>query len=102
MTEQSEVLRCTETEGSITFTVRVVARASRTEATGEHEGALRVRIAAPPVDGAANDELTRYLSRALGVAPRDVQITSGHTSKTKRIRVNGADRTRLLRLAEEE
>jgi uncharacterized protein (TIGR00251 family) len=96
------VLRCTETEGSITFTVRVVVRASRTQATGEHEGALRVRIAAPPVDGAANEELTRFLARSLGVAPRDVEIIGGHTSKTKRVRVNGADPARLLRLAEEK
>ena len=65
---------------------------------GEHDGALRVRIAAPPVEGAANEELVRTLARALGVPTRAVEITSGHASKSKVVRVVGADRERLLSL----
>jgi uncharacterized protein (TIGR00251 family) len=65
---------------------------------GEHDGALRVRVAAPPVDGAANEELARTLARALGVAARDVSITSGHSSKLKQVRVLNATRERLERL----
>ena len=92
------MLRCTETDGAITFAVRVVARASQSEIAGEHEGALRVRIAAPPVEGAANEELARTLARSLGVPPRAVEIKSGHASKMKLVRVAGATHERLLSL----
>jgi uncharacterized protein (TIGR00251 family) len=92
------MLRCTETDGALTFAVRVVPRASRSEVVGEHDGALRVRVAAPPVEGAANEELVRTLARALGVPTRAVEITSGQASKTKLVRVAGAERERLLSL----
>ncbi len=86
--------------GALTFAVRVVARSSRTCAAGEHDGALKVRVAAPPVEGAANEELARFLARALGVPARAVSIVSGHASKQKRVRVSGADAARLLALVE--
>jgi hypothetical protein len=92
------MLRCTETDGAITFAVRVVPRAARSEIAGEHEGALRVRVAAPPVEGAANVELVRTLARALGVPRSAVEIASGHASKTKLVRVAGASGERLLSL----
>jgi uncharacterized protein (TIGR00251 family) len=92
------MLRYTEAGDALTFAVRVVPRASRSEVVGEHDGALRVRVAAPPVEGAANVELARLLARALGVPVRAVEITSGHASKTKLVRVAGAGRERLLSL----
>jgi uncharacterized protein (TIGR00251 family) len=92
------MLRYTETGGALTFAVRVVPRASRSEIVGEHDGALRVRVAAPPVEGAANEELVRTLARALGVPQRSVEIVSGHASKTKLVRVAGVERERLLSL----
>jgi uncharacterized protein len=92
------MLRYTETGGALVFAVRVVPRASRSEIVGEHDGALRVRVAAPPVEGAANEELVRTLARALGVPVRAVEITSGHASKSKVVRVAGADSERLLSL----
>ena len=93
------MLRCSESEGRLTFDVRVVPRASRTEAAGEHDGALRVRVAAPPVEGAANTELARFLARALGVRARDVEIVSGHASRLKRVSATGASPARLVELA---
>lgn len=86
----------------MTFTVRVVPRASRSAIMGEHDGALRVRVAAPPVEGAANEELVRTLARALNVPPRAVEIRSGHASKTKQVRVRGAERTTLESLAQKK
>jgi uncharacterized protein (TIGR00251 family) len=77
-------------DGILTFQVRVVPRASRSEIVGEHDGALRVRIAAPPVDGAANEELVRLLARKLGVSHNAIMITGGHTAKLKQLRVMGA------------
>ncbi len=93
------MLRCTERDGALTFNVRVVPRASRSLLAGEHDGALRVRVAAPPVDGAANEELVRTLAQAFKVPARDIEITSGHASKVKQVRVHGVARAVLEALA---
>jgi len=87
-----------EKDGGLTFNVQVVPRASRSEIVGEHNGALRVRIAAPPVDGAANEELIRILARAFAVKRMAIEITSGHAAKTKQVRVAGGTQTDLQRL----
>jgi uncharacterized protein (TIGR00251 family) len=79
-----------EHEGALTFKVRVVPRSSVSKIVGEHDGALRVRLAAPPVDGAANDELARLLSGAFDVPRSAVEITAGRTSKSKIVRLRGA------------
>lgn len=88
-----------EEAGALVFAVRVAPRASRTAAAGAHDGALKVRVAAPPVEGAANQELARFLARALGVPARAVEIVSGHASKAKVVRAAGARAEDLLRLA---
>ena len=81
------MIRFTETAQDITFTVRVVPRASRSEIAGEFDGALRVRLAAPPVDGAANRELIRLLARELKVPQNAVDIVTGSASKRKTVRI---------------
>jgi uncharacterized protein len=78
-------------DGSVRVRVHAQARASRTEIVGEHNGALKVRIAAPPVDGAANDELVRHLARRVGVAPSRVRVLSGGTGRSKVIQIDGVD-----------
>lgn len=93
------MIECKESEGALTFRVRVVPRASKSNVCGEHDGALKVRVAAPPVEGAANEELARLLAKEFGVPSRDVEITSGHASKTKAVRVRGANAEQLRRLA---
>jgi uncharacterized protein (TIGR00251 family) len=97
--EREHVIQSSEREGALVFTVRVVPRASRSLIAGEHGGALRVRVAAPPVDGAANEELLRVLARAFDVPVRDVEITGGHTSKLKQVHVRGATRGHLESLS---
>jgi uncharacterized protein (TIGR00251 family) len=92
------VIRFSQHARALTFAVRVVPRASRSEVGGEHNGALRVRISAPPVDGAANRELTRVLAKSFGVPQKAVEIVSGSTSKNKTVRVEGADAERLEQL----
>jgi uncharacterized protein (TIGR00251 family) len=89
------MLRYTERDGAITFGVRVVARASRSGVAGEADGHLRVRVAAPPVEGAANAELVLTIARWLGVPRSAVEITAGLRSKSKQVRVRGADVARL-------
>jgi len=92
------MINYTEKESALIFKVQVVPRASRSEIVGEHGGALRVRIAAPPVEGAANVELVRLLARALGVSRRAITITGGHTSKLKVIRGEGVSPEALAAL----
>src|SRR5262249_36188055 len=84
-----------EQSGWVVFEVRVIPRASRTEIVGPYNGALKVKLTSLPVEGAANEELIRILSKELGVAKSDIEIVSGRTSKTKRIRVSGADRAKI-------
>jgi uncharacterized protein (TIGR00251 family) len=93
-------MNCAETDGELRFSVRVVPRASRSAVVGAHDGSLRVRVAAPPVEGAANEELVHTLARALGVPRSAVEITGGHASKLKQVRVRGADRSKLEALVE--
>ena len=87
-----------ENDGSVTFKVRVVPRASRSEIVGEHDGALRVRIAAPPVDGAANEELVKTLAAAFSFTRSAIEIVAGHSSKLKTVRVMGLDPATLRSL----
>lgn len=70
------------------LTVHVLPRASRSEIAGWREGALRVRLTAPPVDGAANNALTDFLASTLGVRRAEVMLISGHTSRTKVVQVS--------------
>ena len=88
-----------EDSESITFTVRVIPRASKSEVVGEFDESLKVKIVAPPVDGAANDEVVKLIAKAFGRPRADVEILSGHTSRTKRVCVTGGSAKRLLELA---
>lgn len=82
----------------VRFEVRVQPRASRSEVVGEQEGALRVRLTAPPVEGAANDALVELLARLLSVAKRDVRIVAGQTSRRKVVEVEGVTAEQVLAL----
>jgi uncharacterized protein len=78
-----------EKGGGVVFNVRVIPRSSRSEVIGEVEGNLKVRLSSPPVDGAANAELIKLIAKTLGVSKSAVEIVSGETSRTKRIRIDG-------------
>ena len=69
------------------ITVHVQPKAARTEVVGTHGDALKVRLAAPPVDGAANQELVRFLADTLGVSRSRIEIRSGLTSRRKVVEV---------------
>lgn len=73
----------------MTLRVRVKPRASRDALAGERDGALVVRLTAPPVEGGANEALVRVLGQALGVAPSRIRILSGAASRQKRVSVSG-------------
>lgn len=85
-------MKFVEKDGAMVFVVRVVPRASKSEIVGEIDGVLKVRIAAPPVDGAANTELIRLLAKAVGTARSEIDVIAGSTSKTKRVSIRGSSR----------
>jgi uncharacterized protein (TIGR00251 family) len=87
-----------EKDNVLIFTVRVSARASKSEIVGCYDGALKVRLTRPPVRNAANEELIKLLVRELGAAKSDVEIISGHTSKIKQIRVGHSSKEKLTRI----
>jgi len=88
----------TEKNGFVLLNIRVVPRASKSEIVGEHGEALRVRISAPPINGAANAEVIRLLAKTLGISRSDVAIVSGQTSKAKQLRIDGVTAARLREL----
>jgi uncharacterized protein len=71
--------------------VRVQARSSRDEIAGEREGAVLVRVKAPPVDGRANVALRRLVAKRLGVAPSRVSVVRGASARDKVIEIQGLD-----------
>jgi len=91
-----------ERDGRIVFAVRVTPRASRNAIEGEHQGALKVRLTAPPVDDRANDALRRLLAERLNVPISAVRIVAGEKSRTKRVEIVGATRAQVVSLLAEE
>ena len=79
----------THSSHGVSFAVRVIPRAGRTAVAGVRDGALLVRLSAPPVEGAANEALVVLLAQQFGRPKRDVAILSGHGSRTKRVAVAG-------------
>jgi hypothetical protein len=77
--------------GGVEIDVLVSPRASRDRLMGIHDARLKVAVAAPPVEGEANDALVRFLASVLGVKQRQVAIARGATGKRKTIRVEGVD-----------
>ncbi len=92
----------TEHGGAVTFRVRVQPRASRDEVVGEWEGALKVRLTAPPVDDRANEALCRFLAARLNVPASAVKILGGEHSRTKRVQVRGLSAAQVQALGTSE
>lgn len=78
-----------DTKGGVVVTVHVQPKAGRTACVGIHGERLKIRLAAPPVEGAANRELLRFLADQLSLPTAAVHIESGERSRLKRIRLEG-------------
>ena len=82
-----------EKTGAVIVDIHVIPNASRTQADGLHDGALRVRLHAPPVDGKANAALVAWLADAIGIAKSHVEVIRGQTSKRKQLRISASAAT---------
>jgi uncharacterized protein YggU (UPF0235/DUF167 family) len=80
----------------VRFAVRLTPRSSASRVDGVTDGVLRVRVAAPAVDGAANLAMLTLLAEALDVPRRDVRLVAGATSREKLVVVDGVDRAALV------
>src|SRR5207247_6359816 len=89
---------CIETPDGVVLAVRVIPRARKHEIAGTRDGALLVRLAAPPVEGAANDALIEFLAKRLGAPRRAVRIVSGERGRQKRLAVAGVNGNQVQRL----
>lgn len=85
-------------ESATILTIHVQPKAKTTEIAGWHGDAIKVRVAAPPVGGAANEALVSYLAGRLGVARAAVRVVGGATARRKRVAIEGMARDRALRL----
>lgn len=93
-------LAVTDVADAVRFRIQVQPRARRPGIDGLHGAALRIRVSAPPVDGAANDAVVATIADALGCSRRAVRIVAGHSSRSKTIEVDGVTATAVRRLAE--
>jgi len=93
------VIEIYERDGSLVFAVRVTPRASRDAIEGEYQGALKVRLTAPPVEDRANDSLRCLLAARLNVPVSAVRIVSGEKSRNKRVSVVGVTQAQVASLA---
>ena len=89
MREREIQFKISNAEGGAAFPVRVVPRASINEISGRHGDAIKIRLTAPPVEGAANQALIDFLAEVLGVRTKQIEILSGHASRNKIVCVVG-------------
>jgi uncharacterized protein (TIGR00251 family) len=85
----------------LVLTVHVVTRAARNQVVGVHGQALKIRLQAPPADGAANAALLEFVAALLGLPTRQVEILSGHTSRDKTLSIRGLDKAAVENRLEE-
>ena len=90
----------TADDGTVTLSVHAQPGAGRSAVVGRHGDALKVRVAAPPEGGRANEVLARLLAETLGVPAANVALVSGDKSRNKRFRVTGVDAAELPRILE--
>lgn len=87
-------------DGTITLTLHIQPGAKKSECAGRHGDALKIRLAAPPVDGKANAALTEFLADRLGLPRSAVHLKSGQTSRRKVLAITGCSEAQIAPLAD--
>lgn len=83
------MLTIRDTDDGLTFSVYVQPRASKCAIVGVHQQALKIRLTAPPVEGAANKQCIEVLAKALGLPKSQLSILGGHSHRLKQIEISG-------------
>jgi hypothetical protein len=91
-------LRVRQLSNAVDVSLHIQPRARRTELAGTHNGALKLKVQAPPVDDAANLAVVRFFSELLGIPKSRILITSGAKSRDKTLRIEGISVANFLRL----
>jgi len=89
------MLTIRETAGGVQFAVRVIPGASKNEVAGIQDGALKLKLTAPPVEGKANKACIDFMARLLGMRRSALAIASGEKSRKKTVSVDGIGRVEL-------
>ena len=90
-----------EKNSEVTFKIRVQPRASKTEIVGAYGGALKVRLAAPPVDGKANEACRKFLAKLFQVPFASVEIVTGDSARDKLIRIHNISKNQVQKILDE-
>lgn len=77
--------------GGVRLTLLIQPKASKNEIVGPHDGALKIRIQAPPIDGRANEELVAFLAKELKLPKRAITVLKGETGRNKIVQIDGLD-----------
>ena len=88
--------------GAVSFLVRVQPRASKNEIAGMMDGALKIRLCAPPIENRANEALVEFLSELLATPKSAVRIQSGEHGRNKRVEIRGVTRQQILDLVQQQ
>ena len=80
-----------ESDGAVLLRLHVQPGAGRSAVVGRHGDALKVRVAAPPTGGRANDAVVALLAETVGAKPADIELVGGASSRTKRVRIKGVE-----------
>ena len=81
----------------VSISLRVYPNASRDEVMGFTDGVLRVKVAAPPAEGKANEKLVAFLSKLLGINKGNIDIVKGQTSRNKLITIHGLSHEDIMK-----
>ncbi len=85
-----------ETPDGLALRIKAVPRAAKNEIQGLHDGALKIRLTTPPVDGKANQALMKFLSKTLNIPKAQIELAQGETSRLKTLRINGISKNELI------
>jgi uncharacterized protein (TIGR00251 family) len=89
-----------ETPDGLEVRIRAVPRASKNEIQGMYDGALKIRLTTPPVDGKANQALIKFLSKALKISKAQIELVQGETSRHKMVKITGLSKEEIIRKIE--
>ncbi len=92
------MLNLQETDNGIILPVRIQPRASKDEIVGEYNGALKIKLTSPPVEGEANRRCIEFLSKRFKIAKSNLEIIKGEKSKDKLIKIIGLKRADVLKI----